>query len=67
MKSAYDTGKQIYDAGAELKGKWDERPGKVDDDSKPFSCWLKTTTRGWGHALSGCREGEEKSGLLCYP
>ena len=67
MKSAYETGKQIYDAGAELKGKWDERPGKVDDDSKPFSCWLKTSTRGWGHALSACREGEEKSGLICYP
>ena len=60
--------KGAYDAATDLKGKWDERPGKKpEDSSKPSSCWLKAAGRGWGHPLSDCRPGEEKSGLLCYP
>lgn len=33
----------------------------------PKSCYLKTYGRGVGKVISACREGEEKSGALCYP
>ena len=40
---------------------------KVKERLEGQSCWLKTQLRGVGRPLSACREGEDKSGLLCYP
>ena len=50
----FDQVKGVVDAGAELKGKWDGRPG-AEQDGKVQGCWLKTAARGWGHlpSLSG--------------
>ena len=67
----FDQMKGVYDAGTELKGKWDERPG-AKQEGKVQGCWLKTSARGWGHPPSfstgQCTDPNyEKATLFCYP
>jgi len=37
------------------------------EDPNGGACYLKAWARGIGKAIHACREGEEQSGLLCYP
>jgi len=37
------------------------------DDNKEYVCYKKSYGRGAGTVLTGCNEGMEKNGALCYP
>jgi len=40
----------------------------LESSEQPVSsCWLKSYGRGVGKVISTCKDGKEKSGLLCYP